>query len=232
MSLLRVQDVATRLRVDTMRIAALADLHGHFPPVEALGDADVVVIAGDIVNHPVHLDEKRQGYHLRQQYLNFQRWCDKVWAAGIHIVGVAGNHDFAFQQIPEMPYKFKWLYLEDSGWEHEGVKFWGSPWQPWMSWWAFNSPESDLDDEKEPFLDEKFQKIPADTDVLITHSPPAGFGDLVKGAHKGSIALSRHVERVLPTLHVFGHIHKPEVFQVEGVTLCNASYVGSSTANP
>jgi Icc-related predicted phosphoesterase len=62
--------------------------------------------------------------------------------------------------------------------------------------------------------------------VLIAHSPPAGFHDTVKGAHKGSIALNKHIERVLPKLVVYGHIHKPGVEQEAGVTLCNAAYVG------
>jgi Icc-related predicted phosphoesterase len=199
-----------------MKIAALADLHGHFPPVEALGDPDVVVIAGDIVA----MDFEDHG-GLRGQYIGFRDWLDEVWGAGILPIGIAGNHDFAFREIPEMPYKFKWIYLEDSAYRWKGINFYGSPWQRWFGGWAYNAPEFDQGEE---FLSEKFQKIPNDTDVLITHSPPVGFHDRVGRKNVGSVALNRRVQEVGPKLHVYGHIHRPGVEQTEGVTLCNAAY--------
>ena len=89
--------------------------------------------------------------------------------------------------------------------------FFGSPWQPWMGGWAFNAPEEELDDPDEPFLDSKFGLMLGAADVIVTHSPPAGFHDTVTGAHRGSIALNKHIERVDPRLCIYGHIHKPGV---------------------
>ena len=57
-------------------------------------------------------------------------------------------------------------YLEDSGVEIAGTRWWGSPWQPEFNSWAFNLPRG------EP-LSEKWALIPDDVDVLVTHSPPA-----------------------------------------------------------
>lgn len=49
-----------------------------------------------------------------------------------------------------------------------------------------------------------------DTDVLITHGPPCGHGDLAVGdARAGCVDLLNTVEqRVKPLYHVFGHIHE------------------------
>lgn len=202
-----------------MRIAALSDLHGHFPT--HVPPCDVLVIAGDVVD----FDPEKQT-NLRKQYLDFREWLREMHhGRGILPIGVAGNHDFAFQEIPGMAKKLPWIYLEDSGIEISGVNFWGSPWQPWMSGWAFNAPEDESNDPSEPFLNQKFWSIPEDTDVLITHTPPAGFHDTVGGRHCGSIALNEHIERVAPVLAVYGHVHKPGVEQVNGTTLCNAAYV-------
>lgn len=52
--------------------------------------------------------------------------------------------------------------------------------------------------------------IPDDTDVLITHTPPVGHGDLCSsGVRAGCVELLTTVQkRVKPKYHVFGHIHE------------------------
>jgi len=92
-------------------------------------------------------------------------------------------------------------YLQDSGCEIEGVKFWGSPWQPWFFDWAFNL-------ERGEQLRRKWALIPDDTDVLITHGPPAGILDLCPdGRRVGCGDLRLRVEQIEPMAHIFGHIH-------------------------
>ena len=44
-------------------------------------------------------------------------------------------------------------------------------------------------------------------DVLLTHAPPLGHADTVDGRHVGSAAILRATTRLMPRLHVFGHIH-------------------------
>lgn len=205
-----------------MLIAAIADLHGHFPEIP---DCDVLVIAGDIVLFNPELADWQSGVYIKRQLLQFREWLEVLFQRGIFVMGVAGNHDFAFAEIPGLAREgFAWTYLEDEAHVHSnGMVFYGTPWQPWMGGWAFNAPENDPD---EHWLDKKFQQIPGAADVVITHSPPAGFHDTVQGAHRGSIALNKHIERVDPRLVVYGHIHKPGVEQVGRTTLCNAAYVG------
>nr|XP_023030190.1 UPF0046 protein T07D4.2 isoform X1 [Leptinotarsa decemlineata] len=95
------------------------------------------------------------------------------------------------------------IYLEDSGLEIYGIKLYGTPWQPEFGNWAFNLTRG------EECLS-KWNKIPNDIDILITHTPPLGHGDLVcSGVRAGCVELLNTVQqRVKPKYHVFGHIHE------------------------
>ncbi|XP_071521717.1 metallophosphoesterase MPPED2 isoform X2 [Panulirus ornatus] len=94
-------------------------------------------------------------------------------------------------------------YLQDQPHSVCGIKLYGTPWQPEFCNWAFNLPRG------KPCL-EKWDAIPADTDVLITHTPPIGHGDLCcTGVRAGCVELLSTVQtRVKPKYHVFGHIHE------------------------
>jgi len=85
----------------------------------------------------------------------------------------------------------------------EGFTIYGSPYQPEFGDWAFNL-------KRGHDCKEKWSKIPTGVDILITHGPPVGHGDLCKtGEHAGCEELLKEVqERVRPKIHVFGHIHE------------------------
>ena len=86
-------------------------------------------------------------------------------------------------------------YLQDAGLELFGLQIWGTPWQPWFYDWAFNAPRHD----GEAFLASKFEAaIPADTDIIVAHGPPRGFGDRTRQTHVGSTAMTATLERVQP----------------------------------
>ena len=202
------------------RIAVLSDLHGHFPEVP---ECDVLLLAGDYALASVDRDTGQLDMRLqKKQHYDLGMWLSRLVERGTIPIGVAGNHDFlleANKYATELP----WVYLEDSMTVVNGLKVWGSPWQPWLGGWAFNAPE---DDPTENFLADKFSLIPDDTDIILAHTPPAGFKDKYRGAHKGSIALNEACERVAPKLLVCGHIHNPGIEQIENTVLVNASYVG------
>ena len=93
-------------------------------------------------------------------------------------------------------------YLEDSEATIGGLRFYGSPWQPWFFDWAFNL-------ERGAPLAEKWALVPDDTDVLLTHGPPSGVLDTTsRGERVGCEELAAALRRVRPRLHVFGHIHE------------------------
>jgi predicted phosphohydrolase len=141
-----------------------------------------------------------------------------------HKVVIAGNHDFGFERMAEQAEALvpaNVIYLRDAGCEVEGLRLWGSPWQPWFMDWAFNL-------ERGPEIAEKWAMIPDDVQVLITHGPPLGVLDLTQNRppeHAGCADLGIRITQ-LPDLrlHVFGHIHEG-YGRVEqgGVTFVNAS---------
>ncbi|XP_076443686.1 metallophosphoesterase MPPED2-like [Babylonia areolata] len=94
------------------------------------------------------------------------------------------------------------LYLEDEVISICGIKLYGSPWVPSFGSWGFSLTRGQN-------LLEKWNRIPSDTDILITHGPPCGYGDSVPGGdHAGCVELlNTVVKRVKPKFHVFGHIH-------------------------
>uniref|UniRef100_A0A383WAH8 Calcineurin-like phosphoesterase domain-containing protein n=1 Tax=Tetradesmus obliquus TaxID=3088 RepID=A0A383WAH8_TETOB len=96
------------------------------------------------------------------------------------------------------------VYLDNSGCVDAvtGLRFWGSPQTPEFCGWAFATADAAA-------AAQVWSRIPADTDILLTHGPPAGVLDTNgSGSSCGCPQLSQALECVHPTLHVFGHIHE------------------------
>ena len=80
---------------------------------------------------------------------------------------------------------------------------------------------------------EKWNKIPNDIDILVTHGPPLGYGDLIKGKFRvGCLELLNTIRyRVKPKYHIFGHIHECHGVKSDGTTtfinaaICDGSNV-------
>ncbi len=189
-----------------MRIVCISDTHNLCDGVK-IPDGDLLIHAGDLTMQG-KLDEiARAAAALRA-------------LPHRHKVVIAGNHDFGFERTPAqaVPLLAGLTYLQDSGVTIEGLRLWGSPWQPWFFDWAFNL-------QRGAELRDKWNLIPAGTDVLITHGPPDGHGDKnYSGDSVGCRELREAIRRVVPKLHVFGHIHEGYGTTWEGSTRCvNAS---------
>jgi Icc-related predicted phosphoesterase len=136
-----------------------------------------------------------------------------------HKIVVAGNHDFCIADDPKACAAIltKCIYLQDQTVTIAGIKFYGSPWQPWFHGMAFNL-------QRGPDIKAKWDLIPEDTDVLITHGAPYGHLDQIQGVSQGCQDLLTAVERVRPKFHVFGHIHKGAgISKNKNTTFINAS---------
>jgi Icc-related predicted phosphoesterase len=107
-----------------------------------------------------------------------------------------------FESHPEKARSFltNAIYLENSGVELEGLKFWGSPVQPEFNSWAFNV-------KRGAAIRRYWDKIPMDTDVIVTHGPPFGILDQSRSRHLGCEEFAKTVNKIVPRLNVFGHIH-------------------------
>lgn len=112
--------------------------------------------------------------------------------------------------------------MEDSGIELYGLKFYGTPHQPEFCHWAFNLKRG------QEILD-KWNLIPSDTDILITHTPPIGFNDLCcSGVRAGCVELLSTIQkRVKPMYNIFGHVHESYGVSSDGKVV----YINASTCN-
>jgi Icc-related predicted phosphoesterase len=154
----------------------------------------------------------------------FQETQDFIdWFASLpyaHKVFISGNHDFIFEKENNLTIPDSIHYLQDSAVSIEGIKIYGSPWQPWFYNWAFNLPRNGKE------LKAKWDAIPEDTDILVTHGPPFGILDKVArgGDHVGCELLIERIREIKPKISVFGHIHEGHgTLELEGTTFINAS---------
>lgn len=181
-----------------MKITCISDTHNqhlHIPP-DWLEGGDVLVHAGDV-----------SGRGSLKEVEAFLEWFNEL--PYTHKIFIAGNHDFWFEKVSTfavnemLQEKYpNIIYLNDSGVEIDGVKFWGSPVQPWFYDWAFNRMGTDIC--------RHWDMIPLDTDVLIVHGPMKGYLDMtLRGVSTGCpYLLEKSAEMTNLKLFVCGHIHE------------------------
>lgn len=192
-----------------MKVVCTSDFHGFFPKIP---DCDLLLLAGDYC--PVRKNEQFFWF-----VKTFAPWIEEQ-SKTKKIIGVAGNHDWLFETTPELVPQMNWTYLQDSGYEWEGLKFWGTPWQPRFYDWAFNADEWQLE--------KYWEKIPEGIDVLLLHGPPRGYGDFSPygNEHTGSPSLLKRIEEIKPKLVIAGHIHSGYgSYKIGETTFLSCSFV-------
>ncbi|CAJ0567425.1 unnamed protein product, partial [Mesorhabditis spiculigera] len=219
----------TPIRPDHVRFVCVSCTHGQ--PLPHLPDGDVLIVAGDFTS-----------CGLPKEVKNFNAQLANTRHA--YRILIAGNHECTFdetflksqkREIGEAkeealkqallsalhsakmttprPLLTNGLYLQDEVIELFGITIYGTPWQPRVDNWAFNLSRG------LPLL-EKWNQIPTGVDVLITHTPPLGHGDLMaNGQRMGCVELlNTVVKRVKPKYHVYGHIHEGYGCSSDGYT--------------
>lgn len=200
---------------DFIRFVCISDTHGmHHKLTPHLPQGDVLLHAGDFTQTG-ELNEVE----------DFGSWFESL--PHTHKIVVAGNHEVTFHTSHyDRIYDRLWsqahttkydsakcraalttksgvTYLEDEAAEIAGVKVYGSPWQPkFCEGWGYN-----LSRGSECRM--KWDRIPKDTHILLTHTPPVGHGDLTSSRqHVGCVDLLQTVQQqVRPLFNIFGHIH-------------------------
>ena len=173
-----------------MRVVCIADTHKHEGKLK-VPEGDLLIVAGDFCFDGI-----------LPEVGGFARWLKRL--PHTHKVVIAGNHDKVFQKNPhlaeaEFPADIHYLYERTV--EVEGLKIYGAPWTPTFQDWSF------MRDRGED-IRKHWDRIPNDTDILVTHGPPLGVLDMnYEGKQCGCEDLLEAVLRVRPKLHVFGHIH-------------------------
>jgi Icc-related predicted phosphoesterase len=187
---------------------------------EFLPGGDLLICSGDI-----------SGRGSITEIENFMKWFDEIDNYDTKVF-IAGNHDFGFENENEkligLLTGYKNIdYLQDERmdlWDgnDEQLVIYGTPWQPEFHNWAFNLPRGEK-------LKEKWDKIPVDVDILITHSPPFGKLDFVQynNINVGCEELMKRIGEIKPKIHVFGHIHEGFGYVFDG----NTHFINASVLN-
>lgn len=200
------------------KITFISDSHNkHNLLTDFLPGGDILICSGDV-----------SGRGTITEIENFFKWFDNLDNYDNKIF-ISGNHDFGFETDNEkligLLTGYKNIdYLQDERMElwdgdDQQLVIYGTPWQPEFHNWAFNLPRGEK-------LKEKWDMIPVDVDILITHSPPFGKLDFVNydRVNVGCEELLKRIEEVRPKINVFGHIHEGFGYVFDGYThFINAS---------
>ncbi len=216
-----------------MRVCATSDLHGMLPEVPP---CDLLLLAGDVCPDFIRSSRSRtlpNGGQASKGECEQADWLRTDFVPWLHslevgvVVGIAGNHDFVFEHpflVPRIP----WVYLKDQCATVWGTTIYGLPWVPNLPFWAFHADEESLR--------LAYEAVPP-CDILMTHGPPRGSGDLVppkygsaEGENVGVVAGIFAIQRAKPSLVVCGHIHEgygeyeQSGARVLNVSRCDGSY--------
>lgn len=207
-----------------MKITLISDTHNkHNEITQDLPGGDLLIHAGDI-----------SIMGREHEITKFCKWFDDIDNYD-HKIFIAGNHDWGFQnnvdRVTKIINSYKSIdYLQDN-WLQVGknmlnlVKIYGSPWQPEFFNWAFNLPKNGVE------LESKWENIPMDTDILITHSPAFGYNDKIIWDYEnlGCELLVNKINKIKPKIHICGHIHSGRGYKFDGHThYFNASVLGEN----
>ena len=194
-----------------MKLTIISDTHNQHERFGTLS-GDVLIHCGDMFNLFSNGEgdlESIDNWFGRQKF-------DLILCTG-------GNHDSMLEErlnVVDEPF-LNAVYLQDRAYIHEGVCFYGAPWTPELSGQAFYREDAELEHAR--------NSIPANVDVLITHTPPAGILDVSsRGLELGCRHLAKRLHVVNPRVHCFGHVHASSGIQkYESTTYINASSVNS-----
>lgn len=208
-----------------MNIVTLADTHGYH---YYIGKTSPALPAGDVIVHAGDLTGRGRLYEL----IEFANWF-----GGLDYernICIAGNHDEVAENmgknnVKDMMWERGVIYLCDSECIIDGIKFYGTPYTPEFCGWNFM--------EHEYQLKKRYDNIPEDTDILITHGPPynvldSEVWDLNHSGREaakdrtGSVALAERVKKLNLKAHIFGHIHegRGRIGNTVNASFLNSSY--------
>ena len=192
-----------------MNISIISDTHGQHEKLGILS-GDVLIHCGDMFNLFSRDDDEMEKIDEWFGRQNFEL-----------ILCTGGNHDIGLERragSSTRPFRNA-VYLQDRAYVHGNVKFYGAPWTPKLAGHAFF--------KNGPGLREAWSRIQQDTDVLITHTPPANMLDRSsRGLKLGCTFLSEVLPGISPRIHCFGHVHASAGSrEIDGTLYVNASSV-------
>lgn len=211
-----------------MKIVAVSDQHGFTPHIP---ECDLLIVAGDQCVDKVGGAYARGCPTAQMDWFvdNWLPWRERQPAELCLMTW--GNHDFCGHLQQENVVTIgdrQTTAVIDAEVTVNGLRVWMMPWSHTWATWAF---------QKDPRrLQAHYDAIPEGIDIIVSHGPPYGYGDLAVDlehggwVHAGEPGLVDAIDRVKPRLVVCGHIHTGHgQFQRDGTTILNAAVVAGST---
>lgn len=187
-----------------VKFVFISDTHGmHGNMKFPVPGGDVLVHCGDMTGHGTREETERLAQWMGAFPHHYK-------------FAIAGNHDRYCEVAPDAARdtftQAGVAYLCEDAVTVEGIKLYGAPFTPNFCDWHFMPPRlSDM-------LRLKWERIPDDTQVLVTHGPPHGILDCYREQryieragqeHVGCELLRNRVEHLRALrVHAFGHIHE------------------------
>ena len=196
-----------------MKIVCFSDTHGQHRSKNLSkwfqdNPADILIFSGDY-----QLNNEDAG-------TDFIEWISDLPYK--HKLITAGNHDNNFETIKDECKEYDNInFLIHNNINIEGINFFISAYSRTFGHWSFMTDEDTLE-----YL---YEKIPENTEILVTHTPPFKKLDLTyMGINAGSTSLTKRIEK-LPNLkyNIFGHIHESR----NNISQKNIQYINCSIAN-
>lgn len=207
-----------------MKLVTISDTHNQHKNLE-IPKCDVLVHSGDFS----YTGDFQSIWEINEWFGKLKKE-KKVK----EVIAVSGNHDRGFEQNPTLfrSLMTNCIYLQDELTELMGFKWYGSPRTPFFNNWAFN-------EQRGADIKKWWDRIPDDTNVLITHGPPYGILDVnieeiyslpLGPEHLGCEELKKRIDELKNLkLSVFGHIHSSNgIEEHNGVKFVNASVLNES----
>lgn len=207
-----------------MKIWHISDTHTFHDGLSPPEDIDIVIHSGDCSNKKAVLENSKEVL----EFLD--------WYASLNIpykIFVAGNHDTSIEAKIINKKDFidrNIIYLENDYVVINNKIIWGSPVTPTFgTGWAFNRAR-----EK---INKTWQKIPENTNILVTHGPPKSILDLSYDRENnleycGCSALFKRISKLEKLeCSLFGHIHDNHDNHNSGVYYNNATKVTFSNGS-
>jgi len=205
-----------------IKIWCISDSHCKHKQLTIPEDIDIVIHAGDASNYR-DLSQNDAEMH------EFLLWFSKLPIK--HKIYVPGNHDTS---VEKGMHNFEdyggIIVLINEEVTIEGIKIYGSPITPTFGvGWAYNSSHNKIH--------KYWDKIPDNTDILVTHGPAKGILDLTvnNGYYQcGCKTLLNKVLQIKPKYHIFGHIHDESLIYNAGIfkpTNISTTFINASVCN-
>lgn len=208
-----------------MLIIGISDTHNKHNTLTSKLESggDVIIHAGDATNRGT-----------KEEVESFLKWYGELDFS--HRLFTPGNHDWLFEKNPQLAQelcdKYGVTLLHNKTVIIDNIKFYGSAVTPEFFNWAFNV-------QRGPEIAKEWAKIPADTNVLVTHGPVKGILDIVPYPDgvtpKERVGCQDLLERVMKLdqlkVHMAGHIHHSHGHQYfnskkfYNVCICDEKYM-------